>query len=134
MSEQQGGATWEAGEAWKLIVAAKLARDLNAEQLGWIRLMEAFTNASGSASAAQLIPMLKGLQIVQDERKSDAASVEHVTGMLLDQAEIEQAEMGQHAARLSLIDVAIAAALVAATDLSERVAALEAARHEHPKQ
>jgi hypothetical protein len=106
MTEQQGGVEWEAGEALKLMVT------------GLIRFSEALRNGASSASAEQLIPMLLELRDVKLARQEDAASTEHVTGMLLDQAEIEQADIGRHAVQLALFKLAL-------KDLTARVAALE---------
>lgn len=117
-----GGAVWEFGEAWKLIVAAKLAKDLPGEKLGWIRLSEAVNNGASSASAAQLIPMLLEVRQIRDDRKTDAASSEHLIMGLLKLAEQEQStqagqdvQLGLHDMRLTAIERAAAIALIAAT-------------------
>ena len=82
------------------------------------------TAAQDQASHAALSVFNKGaaitdeVQQVRDDRREDAASMEHNLGMVLDQAEIEQAELGRHAARLELIEQRI-------RELTARVADLE---------
>ena len=111
MTEQEetsaGGFEWEAGEA------------LNMMTTGLIRLTQALRNASSSGSAAQLLPMLQGLAAIKIARQEDVASSEHALGMVIDQNEIEQAELGRHAARLALIDLKI-------QELVARLKAIEA--------
>ncbi len=92
MTTTEGGVEWEAQKALEMMVQ------------GLIRFSEALRNGASAASAEQLIPMLLELRNVKAARQSDAASSELNIGMVLDQAEIEQAELGRHTARLGLID------------------------------
>jgi hypothetical protein len=96
MTEKEpGGVEWELGKALELM------------QQGLLRFSEALRNGASSASAAQLIPMLEGLDAVRDDRREDAASMEHSLGMVLDQAEIEQADMAKLLTRMALVELAI---------------------------
>lgn len=122
MPEQQqtGGVLWELGEARKLYVAALLAGDDEALEAASHRLVDALVNASSSGAAIQLIPMMLALreargetQQAHSERRTDAIVSEHNQSMLISQAEIVQAEQGQHAARLGLAEAAILGLLLA---------------------
>ena len=139
MSEA-GGIHWELGESRKAIIAAQLANDDAAETVAWMRLPDALVNAAGSGAAKQLAPMLLALREARAEataaskdRRTDAIVSEHNQSMLLDQAEIVQAEQGQQAARLGLAEASILALLLALavskadrTALTERIAVLDA--------
>lgn len=110
-----GGVHWELGEARKDIIAAQQSGDLEAETLGWMRLADALVNAAGEGAARQLAPMLKALREAREEakaarndRKTDAIVSEHNQTMLIDQAELVQAELGRHAARLGIVEMRMA--------------------------
>lgn len=104
MTEQQtGGVEWELGQALAQIEQARARADFASESLGWIRFSEGLRNASGSASAAQLIPMLKGLQRVRDERQADARHTEHITMGMLDLLQHEQAQQGKQDVVIGLL-------------------------------
>src|SRR5678815_5011148 len=105
MAEPQGGVHWALGEARKEIIAAQIAGDDDAETLGWMHLADSLVNAASSGSAKELVPMLKALRAARAEsqaahadRRTDAIVSEHNQSMLIDQAEIVQAEQGQQAA------------------------------------
>jgi len=147
MDEPQGGGVhWELGEARKEVIRAQDAGDVEAETLGWMHLADALVNAASSGSAMELVPMLRALraaraesQAAHQDRRTDAIVSEHNQSMLLDQAEIVQAEQGQQAARLGLAEASILALALARAvshadrialaahnaELAERVAALE---------
>ena len=119
-SPVQSSVQWELTEARKLIIAAQLCGDTDAETVAWMRLADALVNASSSGSASQLVPMLRALRDAREEshqayteRRSDAIVSEHNQSMLLDQAEIVQAEQGQQAARLGLAESSILSLLLA---------------------
>lgn len=134
MPEQQqtGGIHWELGESRKLIIDAQLGGDTAAETLGWMRLADALVNAASSGTAEQLVPMLMALRAARaeahqahSERRTDAIVSEHNQSMLLDQAEIVQAEQGQQAARLGIAEAAILALVLAkAVSKADRAALL----------
>lgn len=149
MTAPQGGVHWELSEARKEIIRAQDAGDVDAETLGWMRLADSLVNAASSGSAKELVPMLQALraaraesQAAHQDRRTDAIVSEHNQEMLIDQAEIVQAEQGQQAARLGLAEASILAlALARAVShadrqrhtaeiaaLEQRVAALEQAR------
>lgn len=115
MREQQtGGIHWELGEARKLIIAAQLIDDDDALTNALMRLADALVNAASSGTAKELAPMMLALRearadakAAQSERRTDAIVSEHNQEMLIDQAEIVQAEQGQQAARLGLAEAAI---------------------------
>lgn len=144
----KGGVHWELGEARKAIIAAQEANDTAAETVGWMRLADALVNAASSGSADALVPMLIALRAAQSaahkastDRRTDAIISEHNQSMLIDQAEVVQAEQGQQAARLGLAEASILALLLARSaskadrakldaqiaDLTARIAELEAA-------
>jgi len=147
MSEKpEGGVHWELGEARKEVIRAQDAGDVEAETLGWMHLADALVNAASSGSAEQLVPMLRALRqaragadAAHADRRTDAIVSEHNQSMLLDQAEIVQAEQGQQAARLGLAEASILALALARAvshadramltarnaELAERVTALE---------
>jgi hypothetical protein len=115
-----GGIHWELSKARQLIIAAQTADDADAETVGWMRLADALVNAALSGTAKELAPMLKALRAARDEahqahseRRTDAIVSEHNQAMLIDQAEIVQAEQGQQAARLGLAEAAILGVLLA---------------------
>ena len=115
-----GGVHWELSEARKLIIAAQLADDCDAETAGWLRLADALVNAASSGTAQQLVPMLMALrearsesQSARTDRRTDAIINQHNQDLLIDQAEIVQAEQGQQAARLGLAEAAILALALA---------------------
>jgi len=121
MTEPQtgGGVHWELGEARKEVIRAQDAGDVEAETLGWMHLADALVNAASSGSAKELVPMLKALrsaraesQAAHADRRTDAIVSEHNQSMLIDQAEIVQAEQGQQAARLGLAEASILALLL----------------------
>jgi hypothetical protein len=130
MPERSGGVHWELGEARKLITDAQLGGDAAAETLGWMRLADALVNAASSGTAEQLVPMLLALRqaraeahAAHAERRTDAIVSEHNQSMLIDQAEIVQAEQGQQAARLGIAEAAILALVLAkAVSKADRVA------------
>ena len=144
MAEQQssGGVHWELGEARKLIIAAQQADDDDALTAALMRLADSLVNAASSGAARELAPMLRALrearqeaQKAHSERRTDAIVSEHTQDMLLDQAEIVQAEQGQQAARLGLAEAAILGLLLALAvskadrvALEKRIAELEKAR------
>lgn len=110
MTEQQdGGVEWELNQALTQIEQARARADFAAESQGWIRFSEGLRNASGSASAAQLIPMLKGLQRVRDERQADARHAEQVTMGMLDLLQHEQAQQGKQDVVIGLLDARMVA-------------------------
>lgn len=118
--KQAGGALWELGEARKLYVAALRAEDDTALEVASHRLVDALVNASSSGAALQLIPMMLALREAKAEahqahaeRRTDAIVSEHNQELLIDQAEIVQAEQGQQAARLGLAEAAILGLLLA---------------------
>jgi hypothetical protein len=123
MSEPQkpaGGIHWELGEARALIIAAQQANDDEALTIALMRLADALVNAASSGAAEQLVPMLLALREARDsaqqaraERRTDAIISEHNQAMLLDQAEIVQAEQGRVAARLGLAEASILGLLLA---------------------
>lgn len=117
---ESGGVLWELGEARKLYVAALLAADDGALEVASHRLVDALVNASSSGAALQLVPMMLALreartdaQQAHSARRTDAIVSEHNQSMLIDQAEIVQAEQGQQAARLGLAEAAILGLLLA---------------------
>lgn len=133
--KQAGGIHWELGEARKLIIAAQLIDDDDALTNALMRLADALVNASSSGAAIQLVPMMLALREAKAEahqahaeRRTDAIVSEHNQEMLIDQAEIVQAEQGQQAARLGLAEAAILGLLLAlAVSKSDR--ALLAKQH-----
>lgn len=100
---ESGGVHWELEEALKLIEQGRAAHDWGMERLGWVRITNALVNAAASGSSAQLAPVLRQAHA---ERKEDAASTAHLVGLLLDQTEKEQGELGRQSARLGLVETA----------------------------
>jgi hypothetical protein len=116
----QGGVHWSLSEARKLIIAAQIAEDIDAETEGWMQLADCLVNAAVSGTAKELVPMLLALRearaeshAAHTERRTDAIVSEHNQDMLIDQAEIVQAEQGQQAARLGLAEAAILSLVLA---------------------
>lgn len=150
MTEQrEGGHHWELSEARELMITAQLANDDAALTLALMRLADALVNASASGSADALVPLLLQLRAARSEahkassdRRTDAIVSEHNQALLIDQAEVVQAEQGKQAARLGLAEASILALLLARgvsnaqrqaltsqmSELEARVARLEAAQ------
>lgn len=142
-----GGLHWELGEAREQMIAAQLANDAAALTLALMRLADALVNAASSGSADALVPLLLQLREARGEahkaasdRRSDAIVSEHNQNLLIDQAEVVQAEQGKQAARLGMAEASILALLLARgvsnagrqaltaqiAELERRIAALEA--------
>lgn len=119
---------WDKGVALDQIAQACVDGDVEAARLGWLRLTEAGTNASYAKFAAMVIE-LRSLradrELDAEIRKEETASIEHNLGLVITQAEVEQAELGQHAARLALQGLAIDELLHTVKALLARVKALE---------
>lgn len=101
---------WDKGEALDRIARACIDGDFDAARLGWLRLTEAGTNAS----YAKVIPVLLELRTMRDAQAHEAqaqmeatASMEHNLGLVISQAEIEQADTARLSTRLALAELAI---------------------------
>lgn len=123
---------WDRRSALDELAAACIAGDLAAAQQGWRRLSEAETNASYAKFAAQLIPVLLEQRAAREGRELDvtarmeaAASLEHNLGLVISQAEYEQAEMGRYAARLALAEMALIEMTRTVQAQARRIALLE---------
>jgi len=132
-ASETGGTHWELGKARELIIAAQQADDDEALTVALMQLADALVNAAGTGAAKQLVPMLLALREARAEasaaskdRRSDAIVSEHNQSMLIDQAEVVQAEQGRHAARLGLAEASILALLLALAVSKADRAALEA--------
>lgn len=138
--KEAGGVLWELGEARKLYITALLAGNDAALEVASHRLVDALVNASSSGAALQLVPMMLALREARGEsnqahasRRTDAIVSQHNQDMLIDQAEIVQAEQGQQAARLGIAEAAILGLALAkavckadTTALTQQVVELEA--------
>lgn len=119
---------WDKGQALDSIAAACISGDFEAARLGWLRLTEAGTNAS-YAKFARLVIELRTLRADQlsdvEARMEQAASLEHNLGLIISQAEIEQADTARIAARMALAEVALGEMALTVKALAARVKALE---------
>lgn len=103
-----GGVQWELAEALKGVATARLFDDFAAEAKAWIRFSEGLRNASGSAAAAQMIPILRAVDQIRDDRRTDAAHFEHIIGMLSTIAEQEQATQAEQDVVIALMEMRVA--------------------------
>lgn len=119
---------WDKGLALDQIAAACISGDFEAARLGWLRLTEAGTNAS-YAKFAKMVIELRALRADQvsdvESRMEQTASMEHNLGLIIAQAEIEQADTARIAARMALAEVALEEMALTVKALLARVKVLE---------
>lgn len=119
---------WDKGEALDRIAKACIEGDFEAARLGWLRLTEAGTNASYSKfakSAIELRALRADRELDVEARKEDVASMEHNLGLIIDQAEIEQADTARLFTLVALMQLAIDDLIYTVKALRGRVKALE---------
>lgn len=119
---------WDKGKALDDIAAACISGDFEAARLGWLRLTEAGTNASYAKFARLTIEVraMRADQVSDAEfRMEQTASMEHNLGLIIAQAEIEQADTARIAARIALAEVAFEEMALVVKALVARVKALE---------
>lgn len=119
---------WDKGKALDDIASACISGDFEAARLGWLRLTEASTNAS-YAKFARLVIELRALradrELDVEARMEQTASLEHNLGLIISQAEIEQADTARIAARMALAEVALEEVALAVKVLVARAKVLE---------
>lgn len=119
---------WDKGKALDDIASACISGDFEAARLGWLRLTEAGTNASYAKFARHVIE-LRDLradrELDVESRMEQTASLEHNLGLIIAQAEIEQADTARIAARMALAEVALGEMALTVKALAARVKALE---------
>jgi len=124
-ASETGGTHWELGKARELMISAQQADDDEALTVALMQLADALVNAASSGSADALVPLLLQLREARGEahqasadRRTDAIVSEHNQSLLIDQAEVVQAEQGKQAARLGLAEVSILALLLSRAESS----------------
>jgi len=120
---------WDKSEALDRISRACIDGDFDAARLGWLRLTEAGTNASYAKFAKNAIE-LRRLSAEREHdievRMEEIASMEHNLGLVISQAEVEQADTARLATRIALMDVALDDLVALVKALRARIRALEA--------
>lgn len=119
---------WDKGKALDAIASACIAGDFDAARLGWLRLTEAATNASYAKfakNAIELRALRADRELDIEARMEETASMEHNLGLVISQAEIEQADTARLFTRMALAEVAIEELTSVVKTLRARVKALE---------